>query len=176
MTNPFSFLPTLFVVVTLISGIGWMLLIFFPRRSWANLWGAGVAVPMVLSLIYVYLMLTFWFQPPQGDPKGFFSLAGAERLFLNRGLLLAAWTDILLLSLIAGAWIARKAMQTRMPYVYLLPCLLLMAAAPGFAFILFAVVASFGTRWSIIERVESVAPTESAPVGAIPARSQVMVP
>lgn len=175
MTVPFSFLPDIFLAVSVIAASGWLALFFFPRRLWANLWFAGVIVPLILSLFYVYLMLTFWFLPPQGEVSGFFSLNGSNELFENDGLQLAAWTDILLLSLIAGAWMARKAMQVRMPYVYLLPCLLLMLAAPGFGFILFCVVASFGSRWSAIASVENIAPSDSAPVSAVPTGSEAMV-
>ncbi|HEV7764894.1 MAG TPA: abscisic acid-deficient protein Aba4 family protein [Thermoanaerobaculia bacterium] len=168
MSDPFAMLPTVFNIVMAVSAIGWLALIFFPRREWANLWVAGVAVPAVLGILYLCVMLVFWFQPPDAAPRDFLSLAGAQHLFQDPGMLVAAWTDIALLSIIVGAWMARKAMQVRMPYIYLLPSLLLTWTLPGVGFIFFCVVASFGGRWGYIELYEGLPPTESAPVAAVP--------
>lgn len=173
MIDPFELVPALFYIAMAIAAVGWLALLFFPRRLSANLWFAGVAVPLVLGLFYLFIMLIFWFQPPQGKLVNFLSIGGMERLFQNRGLLVAAWMDLLLLPLILGAWMARKAMQVRMPYIYLLPCLLLTATVPGIGFVLFVVVASFGSRWGNIAQVENVAPTNSAPVAVTPTGSEL---
>lgn len=166
--DPIAMLPTLFTIVLVLSALGWLSLFFFPRRQWANLWFAGVIVPAVLGVIYVFLMAVFWFQPPDTSPSDFLSHEGAKRLLDNEGLMLAAWTDIALLSIIAGAWMARKAMQVRMPYIYLLPSLILTWTVPGVGFIFFCVVASFGGRWGNLAQYEDLPPTESAPVSAVP--------
>ena len=168
MSDPFAMLPTVFTIVMAVSATGWLALFFFPRRQWANLWFAGVAVPAVLGIVYMFVMLVFWFQPPDAAPRDFLSLEGAQRLFRNPGLLVAAWTDIALLSIMVGAWMARKAMQVRMPYVYLLPCLILTWTLPGVGVVLFFVVASFGGRWGYIAQYEGLPPTESAPISAVP--------
>jgi hypothetical protein len=171
--NPFALPPVLYVVVTAIALIGWGALIFFPRRHWANFWFAGIAVPMALCLIYMYLILTFWFlQPNPPMPPAtrarlveLLTLGGLYEMFGNSGLLLAAFVNLTMMDLVAGAWMTRRAAQTKMPYIYLLPCLLLTYLFAGFGFVLWCVVASFGGRWGYISKIEDVPPTDSQPVG-----------
>jgi hypothetical protein len=67
------------------------------------------------------------------------------------------------------AWIARKAAQIRMPYVYLLPCLLIGFFFIGFGFALFAIIAAIGGGWSVIARFEAQPPTNTEPAAARPA-------
>lgn len=170
MTNHvLDILPTyLFYVVTGIGGLGWLALIFFPRRHWANYWAAGVIIPSVLGTIYTALMLVYWFYPPSSGWRGFIHLDNVYAMFANPGLLLAAWTDIMLLSLIAGAWVTRKAAQMRMPYMYLLPLLFLMFAFPGTGIVVFFIINGFCGRTEALSRSEDVPPAETEPVPAVP--------
>lgn len=166
--NPFSLPPVLYAIVNIIALTGWAVLIFFPRRHWANFWFAGVAVPLTLCLFYMYLILTFWFLPPLPASSRLvelLTLSGVSRMFGNSGLLLAAWVNLTAMDLAIGAWMARRAAQTKMPYVYLLPSLLLTYAFAGFGLTFFFIVASFGGRWSYIAKIENVPPVDSDPVG-----------
>jgi uncharacterized membrane protein YoaK (UPF0700 family) len=89
-------------------------------------------------------------------------------LFLNLGLLLAGYIDLVVMPLILGAWMARKATQIRMPYIYLLPCLLLTFVVPGTGFVLFVVIVAIGRGWSQIAKFEGQPPPNSSPVFARP--------
>jgi hypothetical protein len=105
--NPFDLPNALYVVVMGIVLLGWAALIVFPRRPWANFWFAGIAVPLTLCLFYMYLLLTFWYLPPQGRFADFFTLAGVHDMFANSGLLLVAdqhHRD----GPVVGAWMTRK--------------------------------------------------------------------
>ena len=51
-----------------------------------------------------------------------------------------------------------KRTQTRMPYIYLLPCLIFTFAFAGLGFVLFCVAMSFGERWGAIAAIERVKP------------------
>ncbi|HEX2832500.1 MAG TPA: abscisic acid-deficient protein Aba4 family protein [Thermoanaerobaculia bacterium] len=154
--DPLKFPPILYFVIMAVVGVGWLMLLLFPRRHWANFWFAGVAVPTLLSLGYVILLILFWFQPPQADYGDIFTLDGVYRTFGNRGLLLVAWVNILTMDLVIGAWMARKASQTRMPYVYLLPCLVMTFIFAGIGFTMFAVAMAFGERWPAIAALEQM--------------------
>jgi len=158
----------LYYVVVGIALTGWLALFFFPRRPWANFWYAGVIVPLVLSLFFIYLCLAFWFVEPPGQFSAYFSLGGVHQLFQNPGLLLVGWTDLLFVDLILGAWMTRRAAQARIPYIYLLPCLLLTFTFAGFGFALFAVICAVGGRWSAIARFEGIPDVNSEPVWALP--------
>src|SRR5690349_11280315 len=122
----------LYFVVMGIVAVGWLALIFFPRNTFANFWFSGVIVPIVLYLFYMYLLITFWFRPPVANFKEFATLSGVYRMFSNSGLLLVAWLNIIGTDLVLGAWMTRKAAQVRMPYVFLLPCLILTFVFVGF--------------------------------------------
>jgi hypothetical protein len=156
----------LYYVVMGVAVIGWLVLIFFPRRPWANFWFAGLAVPLILSFFYMYLLITFWWGPPPARLTEFLTLEGVHVQLTNRGLLLVAWINIIAMDLVVGAWMARKAAQVRMPYVYLLPCLIMTYVFAGFGFTLFTIVMSVGGKWPLVARVEDVPPLDSFPVSA----------
>ncbi|MGB0786342.1 MAG: abscisic acid-deficient protein Aba4 family protein [Alphaproteobacteria bacterium] len=88
----------------LIAMIGWMILIFGPRR-WPLLSAFPAYVfPAILSLGYAILILRH-FGIAQG---GFSTLADVALLFSNDHLLLAGWVHYLAFDLFIGAWIARQ--------------------------------------------------------------------
>src|SRR5258706_6416628 len=109
ISDPFQIPPVLYYVVMAIVLLGWLALIIFPRRPWANFWFSGVIVPQVLCLFYMYLLLTFWFLERRGHFLDFASLPGVYMLFSNSGLLLVAWINIIAMDLVVGAWMTRKA-------------------------------------------------------------------
>jgi hypothetical protein len=156
----------LYVFVTSIAIVGWLVLILFPRSAWSNFWFAGMIIPLVLSLIYAGALLIFWFNPPVASVSQFFKLSGVYAMFTNHGLLLVFWTNILTMDLVAGAWMARKAAQIRMPYLFLFPCLMLTFMFAGFGFALFSIVAAIGAGWGEIAKFEGQPPTNTVPTAA----------
>ena len=158
----------LFFAVMGLVVIGWLGLIFFPRRSIVNFWFAGLIIPLVLYAVYMYLLVTFWFQDPPARLTQFLTLNGVYAMFANPGLLLVAWLNIITTDLIAGAWMARKAAQVRMPYIFLFPCLILTFVFVGFGFSLFALLTAVGGKWSEIAKFEAQPPTNVSPVSALP--------
>jgi hypothetical protein len=142
--------------------LGWLSLMLFPRQSWANFWFAGVAIPLVLSLIHMYSVIAYWSQHPEGKFIQFGSLTGVYAMFANQGLLLAGWIDLIAMALVAGAWMTRKAAQIRSPYIYLLPCLILTFAFAGFGFTLFAIITAIGAGWTEVAKFEEQPPVNTA--------------
>jgi hypothetical protein len=164
-----QYIPTyLYFVVMALSVIGWLAIIIFPRRSWANYWFSGLAVPLVLSFFYMFLLITYWFQPPIANLFQFLTLRGVYSMFGNPGLLLVAWINIVAMDLVVGAWMARKATQIRMPYVYLLPCLVMTFVFAGFGFSMFAIVTAIGGGWTEMAKFEGQPPINAWPVFARP--------
>lgn len=158
----------LYFVVMALAAVGWLGLILFPRYRLTNFWLAGLFVPLVLCLLYMYLLLTFWFRDPPANIFQFATLDGVAAMFRNKGLLLVAWINLIMMDLVVGAWMTRKAAQIRMPYVYLLPCLVVTFVFAGFGFTLFAIMAAAGGGWSQIARFEGQPPFNAAPVFARP--------
>jgi ABA4-like protein len=160
-----------FLVMGLVV-IGWLVLILFPRQSWANYWFSGIAVPLVLSFIYTIAVVAYWFQPPTGSLFQFLTLPTIYEMFGNRGLLLAGWIDLIAMDLVVGAWMSRKATQIRMPYIFLLPCLILTFVFAGVGFTLFAIVAAIGGGWGEMAKFEGQPPVNVWPVFARPLPSR----
>ena len=158
----------LYFAVMAVVVIGWLALILFPRASWANFWFSGLIVPLLLCFVYMFLLLTFWYRPPVASISEFYTLEGVYTMFGNHGLHLVAWINIIAMDLVVGAWMARKAAQICMPYVYLLPCLVLTFVFAGFGFALFALMAALGGGWSKIANFEGQPPTNTAPVAVRP--------
>lgn len=157
----------LYFVVTGLALVGWLALIVFPRQPWANFWLTGLVIPLLLALAYMALLLIFWFGPPAATFSQFRTLNGVFQMFSNPGLLLVAWINILAMDLVAGAWMTRKAAQLRMPYLYLLPCLIMTFIFAGFGFALFSIAVGVYGRWSDIARFEGQPAINSAPVAAV---------
>ena len=158
----------LYFVVMGLALMGWLALIFFPRRSWANFWFSGVLIPMLLCLMYMYLLITYWFYPPAARFTQFVTLDGVYAMFGNRGLLLVGWINLIAMDLVVGAWMTRKAAQIRMPYIYLLPCLIVTFVFAGFGFSLFTLIVGVGGGWSEIASFEAQPPVNIVPAVARP--------
>ena len=194
----------LYTISFILTVVGFLVLIIFPRQSWANFWFSGIIVPSLLGALYSVVLLVCFFAPdpkqmqelPCADvqaiaegtrnfkcndptladrstlgvsnPLDFFSLTGLRHLFLKDGLLLAGFLDIILLSLIAAAWMTRKAAQIRLPYIYLLPCLILTLGVPGTGVVVFTILAALKGRLAQMARFEGQPPTNTMPVFARP--------
>lgn len=165
MTDLFHLPPIYFFLVMGIAITGWGSLVFFPTRHWANFWYAGVIVPLILSAMFIYILLVF--APHSNDAiTGWLSLPGIYKMWGNNGLMLATWINVLMIDLVCGAWMTRKAAQTHMPYIYLLPCLIVTFVFAGFGFTLYCVAMAFGERWGAIAALER---TKSIPPAVLPA-------
>ncbi|MGH9370525.1 MAG: ABA4-like family protein [Vicinamibacterales bacterium] len=111
----------IFSIVNLIALSGWVLLALMPRRRWAADIVAGVAIPLVLAVVYIAILATMW----GGSSGGFSSLPAVGALFSNPWLLLAGWTHYLAFDLLIGGWEVRDAREHGLPQMLVLPCLAL---------------------------------------------------
>ncbi|WP_114520849.1 ABA4-like family protein [Altererythrobacter sp. ZODW24] len=86
--------------------IGWLILIFLPRRWRALLFVPRFLIPFGLSMLYAGLIFTHVYTV---DGGGFGSLAQVKALFGKDELLLAGWVHYLAFDLFIGGWIAVQA-------------------------------------------------------------------
>lgn len=111
-------LESLFSLASLTAMAGWLLLVFVPRPRWSRTL-AGVVLPLLLGLLYVWLVAT---QLP-GARGGFGSLAEVAELFSQPAVLLAGWVHYLSFDLFIGAWETRDAQRRGVPHLLVIPCL-----------------------------------------------------
>jgi hypothetical protein len=100
---------------------GWLLLVFVPRWKWTARLICPVLIPLLLALVYLWLVVTTFGRTP-GD---FNSLAGVSQLFQNPRALLAGWIHYLAFDLFIGSWEVRDAQRAGVHHLLVVPCLLL---------------------------------------------------
>ena len=111
----------MFSLANLVALAGWLVLLaspFVPRLADRV---AGLAIPALLAVVYCGLVLAFWFSAK----GGFDSLDHVAALFQTRELLLAGWIHYLAFDLFVGAWIVRAARDAAVPFLLVVPCLVL---------------------------------------------------
>lgn len=120
--------------------LGWLILIFGPRRWERLLWIPQFIIPFGLSLLYAALVLTS-FGTIEGG--GFGSLAQVKTLFANDTALLGGWVHYLAFDLFIGAWIARKADEIGISRILQAPILMATFMLGPLGLVLFLTMRSF---------------------------------
>lgn len=114
---------TLFLLMTGLSGAGWVLLIVFSP-CWKN------ADRVVMSLVVAVLALAYGYfnfssLSEVGGLTAFFTYEGVQKVFANPGLQLAAWAHILAVDLVAGVWMLHNARLCKVRHAVMIPVYLL---------------------------------------------------
>jgi len=164
----------------MLTVFAYLMLLIFPRQSWTNFWLVGIIVPAILGFEYMMFLIYYFLNPTPCEQvfvngawqqlpcpavsnfSDFLSLDGLRHLFYKDGVLMAEFLNLLLVPMMAAAWMARKAQQIRMPYVYVLPCILLTMAAPGIGVWVYVLLAGLRGRLGDIPRFEGAPPIESS--------------
>jgi hypothetical protein len=110
-----------FGLVSQAAMLTWLLMLIFPRRQVVVTALAGRGTPLLLAVVYVALIAAAW----SSSAGGFSSLSGVKTLFGNDWLLLAGWIHYLVFDLLVGRWELLDSQKHRIPYVLVVPCLLL---------------------------------------------------
>jgi hypothetical protein len=113
-------LETFFSAASTIALPGWLLLILTPWWRWSTQLIAPFVIPLILALMYAYLMITN-LANAHGD---FNSLAGVRGLFEVDALLLAGWIHYLAFDLFIGSWEVRDSRRRGIPHLLVVPCLI----------------------------------------------------
>ena len=126
---------TLFSMAGSAAMLGWLILIFLPRRFSLLFAIPHYVIPFGLSLLYATMILPTLFTVEGG---GFGSLAQVKVLLSNDQALLGGWVHYLAFDLFIGAWIARRADEIGLARIIQAPILLatFMAGPIGLALFL----------------------------------------
>lgn len=112
---------SLFAFAGTIVLLGWLLLVFLPRWQYSAPLIAGLLIPVLLSFLYGWLIVS---NIGVGG-GGYGSLAEVRQLFSNDFLLLAGWVHYLAFDLFIGSWQVRDAQQHGIHHLAVVPCLVL---------------------------------------------------
>ena len=111
----------IFSLCGMLATVGWLLLVFLPRWRWTARLVCPVIIPLVIALIYLWLVATTFGR----TPGGFGSLAEVSQLFSNSRALLAGWIHYLAFDLFVGSWEVRDAQRVGLHHLLVVPCLVL---------------------------------------------------
>ena len=116
----------IFELASLAAILGWLLLaIGLLARPGASqrvlLLVGGRVTPILLCVVYLALLVTYWGSAPGGN---FGSLEGVAKLFSSSGKLLGGWLHYLAFDLFVGRWMiddTLSAKRSRWPLTLTLP-------------------------------------------------------
>ena len=94
----------------------WLMLIFIPNSKFTQFFVNSVIVPLILSVMYVYIIYqAFLMDEPILDIfKIYLTLENLYTIFATESFLLVFWLHFLALNLFLGSWIARDGVKYNM--------------------------------------------------------------
>ncbi len=129
-------LEQLFSSASSLAMLGWVILIFLPRRwTWLNQLPA-LFIPIILSVLYSFLIARYFFS----SEGGFDTLANVQLLFTRPEVALAGWVHYLAFDLFIGAIVAKQADEIGLSRLIQAPILLLTFMFGPFGYLLFALL------------------------------------
>ncbi|HEX8247708.1 MAG TPA: ABA4-like family protein [Pyrinomonadaceae bacterium] len=127
---------TIFSIANLAALVGWLLLVFAPRWSWTRKMVLSGLIPLLLSVAYLVLIISF-FGRTEG---GFGSLADVMKLFTNQWNVLAGWIHYLAFDLFVGSWEVKDAQARGISHWFVIPCLFLTFMLGPIGFLLYHIL------------------------------------
>ena len=126
----------LFSSTSTLAMLGWIILVFLPRRwRWLNLI-PSLLIPIILSIVYSFLIARYFFFAE----GGFDSLANVQQLFTYPAAALAGWVHYLAFDLFVGGIIAKQADEVEVSRLIQAPILLLTFMFGPFGYLLFMMI------------------------------------
>ena len=110
-----------FSVLNLVALGAWVVLALSPWLPRISSVITSKVVPAALALVYIIIVAANW----SSSEGGFSSLPEVALLFSNPWVLLAGWTHYLVFDLLVGNWEMEDANARAIPYLVILPCLVL---------------------------------------------------
>ncbi|MDX1629373.1 MAG: ABA4-like family protein [Fulvivirga sp.] len=108
-----------FQIVNTIVLPAWLILIFFPGKSWRD--PVIYSLALAMSLVYAFYVITGL---GNFDPASFSTLEGVKALFTANEAVLAGWVHYLIFDLLIGNWIVNQANKYGINHLLIVPCLL----------------------------------------------------
>jgi len=114
-------LDTLFQIANTLALAGWLVLLASPFIPKIADWISGLTIPLLLAIAYTGLVMAYFGQ----SEGGFDTLENVMKLFTTREVVLAGWIHYLAFDLFVGAWEVRTGRAEAIPFLLVVPCLVL---------------------------------------------------
>ncbi len=134
-----------FNIANVFALLGWIVLVFLPSHRAAVEGVARTLVPGLLSIAYALILIPLVLRGGGGSVASWEGVATA----LNQPwLLIAGWLHYLAFDLLVGVWQVETARKEGIPYLAVLPCLLLTFILGPIGYLAFLVARwTLGHRW-----------------------------
>jgi hypothetical protein len=124
-----------FQIVNTIVLPAWLILIFFPNKSWKNPVINSLAIAM--SLVYAYYVVTGL---GDLDLESFNKLEGVKAMFTTDVAVLTGWVHYLVFDLLVGNWILNQSRKHNINHFLIIPCLLLCFMFGPVGYLLYSII------------------------------------
>lgn len=131
-------LEQIFSFCSTLSLMGWAGLMLAPRWHITRDWVAPVIAPLMIGMVYIWLMMNNFGLAPADS--GFGSLTQVTALFAVPELVLAGWIHYLAFDLFVGAWEVKDAQEEGVHHLAVVPCLVLTLMAGPAGLVLYCIV------------------------------------
>ena len=109
-----------FQIVNAIVLPAWLILIFFPKKSWRN--PVIYAFAMAMAAVYAFYVVS---SLGDLDMEAFSKLEGIKAMFASDKAVLTGWIHYLVFDLLVGNWVLNNSQKHHINYYLVIPCLLL---------------------------------------------------
>ncbi|WP_127844128.1 ABA4-like family protein [Psychroflexus aestuariivivens] len=124
-----------FQIVNTIVIPAWLILIFFPGKSWRN--PVIYCFSMAMAVVYlVYVIQGFG----DMDMESFSKLEGIKAMFSSDEAVLTGWVHYLVFDLLVGNWILNQSRKHGLNHFLIIPCLLLCFMFGPVGFLLYSIL------------------------------------
>ncbi|MFN2262193.1 MAG: ABA4-like family protein [Psychroflexus sp.] len=124
-----------FQIVNTIVIPAWLILIFFPGKSWRNPVIYGFSMAMA-AVYLVYIIKGFG----DLDMTSFSKLEGIKAMFSSDEAVLTGWVHYLVFDLLVGNWILNQSRKHGLNHFLIIPCLLLCFMFGPVGFLLYSIL------------------------------------
>jgi len=138
-------LELIFSLASTLAMIGWLILLFLPRRWKVLNMIPALIIPLLLSLGYSVLIAIYFFSAE----GGFDTLANVQKLFTFSGLALAGWVHYLAFDLFVGGVVAKQLDEIGISRLIQAPILLLTFMFGPFGYLLFVLTKSISQKFQL---------------------------
>ena len=124
-----------FQIVNTIVLPAWMILIFFPTKSWRNPVIYGFA--MFMAVVYVFYVVTGL---SDFNFEDFSKLEGVKAMFSSDEAVLTGWVHYLVFDLLIGNWVVNNAQKHKISHYLIIPCLFFCFMFGPVGYLLYSIV------------------------------------
>lgn len=130
-----------FQIVNTIVLPAWLILIFFPGKSWRN--PVIYTFSAVMAIVYAVYVISGL---GDFDMESFSELEGIKAMFTSDEAVLTGWVHYLVFDLLVGNWILNQSQKHNINHFLIIPCLLLCFMFGPVGYLVYFVIKGIKTK------------------------------